>query len=199
MGASLFVGICVCVHASARGKEVSVVGRATGVAGEAELEAARATLAKRAGPASVAGGVSVLRLAVSSVSITRRGFTPEAVDAEAFAAAERDPLHDCAGSIIETLNAERPEDVAGLCRAAGTEVDVNDAVVVDVDRLGLDIAVRAPYGGEPAVVRVPFPRPVTSERDARSTLTMMAQVVWEDERQYVPPPVPMTLGAEAEE
>ena len=46
------------------------------------------------------------------------------------------------------------------------------------------------------VVRVTFAREVTDERDARSTLTMLAQVAWERERNYaplmssVPDPVP---------
>ena len=36
------------------------------------------------------------------------------------------------------------------------------------------------------VVRVTFAREVTDERDARSTLTMLAQVAWERERSYIP-------------
>lgn len=36
------------------------------------------------------------------------------------------------------------------------------------------------------VVRVTFAREVTDERDAQSTLTMLAQVAWERERNYIP-------------
>ena len=36
------------------------------------------------------------------------------------------------------------------------------------------------------VVRVTFAREVTDERDAQSTLTMLAQVAWEKERNYNP-------------
>ena len=36
------------------------------------------------------------------------------------------------------------------------------------------------------VVRVTFAREVTDERDAQSTLTMLAQVAWEKERNYIP-------------
>lgn len=36
------------------------------------------------------------------------------------------------------------------------------------------------------VVRVTFAREVTDERDALSTLTMLAQVAWERERNYIP-------------
>ena len=35
-------------------------------------------------------------------------------------------------------------------------------------------------------VRVPFVRPVEDEREARSALTMMAQVAWESQRPYQP-------------
>jgi hypothetical protein len=36
------------------------------------------------------------------------------------------------------------------------------------------------------VVRVTFSREVSDERDAISTLTMLAQVAWERERNYIP-------------
>lgn len=36
------------------------------------------------------------------------------------------------------------------------------------------------------VIRVTFAREVTDERDAQSTLTMLAQVAWEKERNYIP-------------
>lgn len=46
------------------------------------------------------------------------------------------------------------------------------------------------------VVRVTFAREVVDERDARSTLTMLAQLAWERERNYVPvvPQIPDPVG-----
>ena len=46
------------------------------------------------------------------------------------------------------------------------------------------------------VIRVTFAREVTDERDAQSTLTMLAQVAWEKERNYIPimSPVPDPLA-----
>jgi hypothetical protein len=46
------------------------------------------------------------------------------------------------------------------------------------------------------VVRVTFAREVADERDARSTLTMLAQLAWERERNYVPviPQIPDPVG-----
>jgi hypothetical protein len=59
-----------------------------------------------------------------------------------------------------------------------------------VDRLGVYLYVqRLGQAGE--VVRVAFLRPVTDERDARSSLTLMAQLAWERERSYVPVSIPM--------
>ena len=46
------------------------------------------------------------------------------------------------------------------------------------------------------VVRMTFAREVVDERDARSTLTMLAQLAWERERNYVPvvPQIPDPVG-----
>lgn len=41
-------------------------------------------------------------------------------------------------------------------------------------------------GRESSVVRVPFYRAIIDERDARSVLTMAAQLAWEKERNYTP-------------
>ena len=55
-----------------------------------------------------------------------------------------------------------------------------------VDYLGMYIRTEV-NGSEPEVVRVPFYRPVLDERDARSVITMAAQIAWERERSYTPP------------
>lgn len=55
-----------------------------------------------------------------------------------------------------------------------------------LDRLGMYIRSEV-AGSAPAVVRVPFYRPVLDERDARSVITMAAQIAWERDRSYTPP------------
>ena len=67
-----------------------------------------------------------------------------------------------------------------------------------VDRLGVYLYVqRLGQAGE--VVRVAFLRPVVDERDARSSLTLMAQLAWERERSYVPvSPPELFLSGHAE-
>lgn len=52
-----------------------------------------------------------------------------------------------------------------------------------VDRLGMYVRIEMSDGSiEPQVVRVPFYRPVLDERDARSVITMAAQIAWERDR-----------------
>ncbi|GBG61587.1 hypothetical protein CBR_g22384 [Chara braunii] len=69
---------------------------------------------------------------------------------------------------------------------------VKDAFFIWVDRLGFDMRVLC---NDPQIVirdiRIPFAREVTDERDARSSLTMMAQLAWETERMYVPADLPL--------
>ena len=64
-----------------------------------------------------------------------------------------------------------------------------------LDRLGMYIRSEV-AGGQHQVVRVPFYRPVLDERDARSVITMAAQLAWESERSYVPP-LPAIFQGEA--
>lgn len=63
-----------------------------------------------------------------------------------------------------------------------------------LDARGLYVRAEA-LGRPPAVVRVPFYRPVLDERDARSVLTMASHINWEAERQYTPPPVASPAAA----
>lgn len=71
-----------------------------------------------------------------------------------------------------------------------------------VDRLGVYVLSELAGGGDASgngsggasVVRVPFLRPVLDERDARSAITMAAQLAWESERAYVPAPPALFQG-----
>jgi hypothetical protein len=63
-----------------------------------------------------------------------------------------------------------------------------------IDRLGIYVRSEA-LGRSPAVVRVPFYRPVLDERDARSVLTMGSHITWDMEKAragmaYTPAPIP---------
>lgn len=69
-----------------------------------------------------------------------------------------------------------------------------------VDRLGFDLSVAVKDDLEDAgpakllELRIPFEKEVADEREARSALTMMAQVAWESERKYSSQP---TIAVEA--
>ena len=77
----------VCLHANARGKEACVVGIATRVEDEAEVEEARKLMKKRR--VDKANG-TMLRIVVDRVTVSAAGSPQEEVDAAAFAEAERD-------------------------------------------------------------------------------------------------------------
>lgn len=61
-----------------------------------------------------------------------------------------------------------------------------------VDKLGFDVRVITGGGGGKVLdVRLPFPAPAETHQQALSALTMLAQTMWEEEKQYVPVPVPV--------
>jgi hypothetical protein len=127
-------------------------------------------------------------------------------------------LRDAAPALVDAWNGERAEDVY---RVAAAHLGVPlarmaYAELLWVDRLGVYVRAEvaaddeegsaadsaaeaaAAEGGEMTLVRVPFQRPVLDERDARSALTMAAQIAWEGERSYVPPvPAVFSEGAVA--
>lgn len=47
------------------------------------------------------------------------------------------------------------------------------------------------------ILRVNFSHEALDERDAKSCLTMMAQMAWENERRYQPFPAPISTSAES--
>jgi hypothetical protein len=65
-------------------------------------------------------------------------------------------------------------------------LQLEEASMTWVDRLGFDLRVLTREPQNILEIRIPFPREVTDERDARSTLTIMAQIAWERERNYSP-------------
>lgn len=62
-------------------------------------------------------------------------------------------------------------------------LQVSDAKMVWVDRLGFDIHIYSPQN-DVFEVRIPFPREVTDEKGAKSSFNGMSQLAWEVERNY---------------
>lgn len=105
--------------------------------------------------------------------------------------ATADPLRECASKIVEDMNRNHWEDVRRFCNVyAHLDLAVEEAHITWVDRLGFDMRVLTD-SHEIMEIRIPFSREIMDERDARSSLTMMAQVAWEYERNYKPPEIQM--------
>lgn len=101
-----------------------------------------------------------------------------------------DPMRTFASSLVKSMNEDRLEDVIRICsqRLGVTMDDIYFAEMAWIDKQG--VYLRASVGNGPVeVVRVGFDRDIVDERDARSALTMMAQIAWESDRPYTPQPV----------
>ncbi|KAI3759826.1 hypothetical protein L6452_07917 [Arctium lappa] len=98
--------------------------------------------------------------------------------------ANADPLRDFAEPLVREINANNMEDVLRFCNIyVDLDVQVSDAKMVWVDRLGFDIHIYSPQN-DVFEVRIPFPREVTDEKGAKSSFNGMSQLAWEVERNY---------------
>ncbi|CAI5510371.1 unnamed protein product [Closterium sp. Naga37s-1] len=134
----------------------------------------------------------------------------EWISLEAYLNADADPLREVAAGIVADFNREHWQDLRRFpaAFAALPDLQVDDASLIWVDRLGFDLrvlarpampgaAAAADFPARVMDVRVSFAREVGEEREARSALTMMAQVAWERERSFGSPAVPTAAAAEA--
>ncbi|XP_074288088.1 glutamyl-tRNA reductase-binding protein, chloroplastic [Silene latifolia] len=97
-----------------------------------------------------------------------------------------DPLRDIAEEIVTDINTNNMEDVLRFCNIyADLQLQVSEAKMVWVDRLGFDLRLYSPPNGI-YEVRIPFPREVTDARGVKSTFNGMSQVAWEVEKNYYP-------------
>lgn len=100
--------------------------------------------------------------------------------------ANADPLRDFAQHLVHEINTHNMEDVIRFCNVyVDSDVQVSQAKMVWVDRLGLDIHIYSPQN-DVFEVRIPFPREVTNEKGAKSSFNGMAQQAWEVEKNYHP-------------
>lgn len=65
-------------------------------------------------------------------------------------------------------------------------MQLEEASMTWVDRLGFDLRVLTKNPQNILEIRIPFRREVVDERDARSSLTILAQLAWEQERNLAP-------------
>ncbi|XP_076886866.1 glutamyl-tRNA reductase-binding protein, chloroplastic-like [Bidens hawaiensis] len=100
--------------------------------------------------------------------------------------AAADPLRDFADHLVHEINTHNMEDVLRFCNVyVDSDVQVSQAKMVWVDRLGFDIHIYSPEN-EVFEVRIPFPREVTNEKGAKSSFNGMSQLAWEVEKNYHP-------------
>lgn len=108
-----------------------------------------------------------------------------------------DMLRHEAPALLASFNTDRMDDVLRIgAYAAGLPLEnMYIAELLWVDTLGVYVRV-AGNNQEDSIARVQFHRPVTDVRDARSVLTLLAQVAWERDRKYVPvPPTQIEVAA----
>lgn len=76
-----------------------------------------------------------------------------------------------------------------FARSSLPEEEPAEARMLWVDTLGFDVRVITTSGAV-LDVRLPFTAPATNQNEAVSRLTIMAQILWEEEKQYQPVPIP---------
>ena len=105
-----------------------------------------------------------------------------------YTSAQPDPLRRDAPVLVSIFNRERLEDVLRIgAYAVGQPIEQTYASeLLWIDKHGIYLSVVTLDSSIPVVSRVTFHRPVLDERDARSMLTLLAQVAWERERNYIP-------------
>ena len=94
------------------------------------------------------------------------------IDAATYAAAEADPLAASEQGILAHMNADHADALVLYC-AAFVGIDVDEATMTSVDRMGL--RVRARIGSELRGVRINFPREARTPDEARAVLVEMVR------------------------
>lgn len=93
------------------------------------------------------------------------------VEADEYAVAAPDPIAPFADGIVAHMNADHADSHVTLIHHVVGRTDVTSAVMTGVDRLGCDLDAQSPRGTLP--LRLPFPAPVASADEVRSTLVSM--------------------------
>lgn len=150
---------------------VTVVGRVAEVAGDERATVLEAYLA--AHPDAFYSGFAdfrLYRLEVTSVRYVGGFGRMSWVGAEAYAAAEPDPLRPHATGIIEHMNDDHAEALVLFCRRFGGRPDTVEARMVAVDRYGFAVLTADAPGGDAAAVRLSFGRSVDTADAVRAAM-----------------------------
>lgn len=91
---------------------------------------------------------------------------------EEYAAAEVDPISQFSEPIASHMNKDHAEDTKLIVQHS-TNIPVESAYMLDVDRLGF--CVKARYKGRTYKLRIPFPRPAVIRKDVKMLVIEMLQ------------------------
>jgi hypothetical protein len=105
---------------------------------------------------------------ITDVNIITASGRLESISGEDFIKAKDDPIAPASRRIIEKINLQMPEEIKLLCKSYG-EVDVNEAFVFALDRLGFDILGKDDSGSWYSF-RMPFPEPITNPEEYNLTM-----------------------------
>ncbi len=95
------------------------------------------------------------------------------VDAQAFAAAEADPLVASASGIVAHMNDDHAEALVLVCRHQAERPETTEATMSAVDRYGFEVVATSPSGR--AGIRIGFPEPVVTPEEVRAALVAMVR------------------------
>ncbi|MCW3004099.1 MAG: hypothetical protein JWQ20_3397 [Conexibacter sp.] len=93
-------------------------------------------------------------------------------DADAYAAAQPDPISDARGA-VDHLNQDHADALLTMARALGGYPDATSTRCTAADRYGLDLVVETPRGTAPA--RVGFAEPLTAADGLRAAAVELAR------------------------
>jgi putative heme iron utilization protein len=102
----------------------------------------------------------------------------DSATAQAYAAAEPDPVLVHAASAVAHLNADHPDALLDIARTLGGYSDATSASCTGIDRYGIDLNLDTVRGRAPA--RIAFPQPLSDAgqlRDATVDLTQRARAM----------------------
>lgn len=111
------------------------------------------------------------------------GVVSQWVDVNHFAQAEPDPLAFDAPGIVQSINADKGEDLRRLCKIFLNVDDVEKCTMTSLDRLGFDLRIWE-SSGEIREYRVAFREVVSNRFDVQSALVKAFQEAWERENGY---------------
>jgi heme iron utilization protein len=158
---------------------VTLVGTATKAAGELEAATREAFLQRHPDARFYADfeDFCFWRMQVTGIRYIGGFGRMSWVDAEAWYAAEPDPLIGVAARILSHMNEDHRDAMRLYCEAFSRAGAVEEVTMTGVDRYGFEMSVTTPDGPRP--VRVAFTEPVIDANAVRAQMVSLVQLARE--------------------